>query len=67
MPNEPKVIEIDGTSIEIKNLVDLHTHWPKIRDRLELAIENDEFSDPNLRKIVEWLIVLAEKTLFRMS
>lgn len=67
MQNEVTVIKIDEATLEIRNLVDLHTHWPKISNRLHEAIESGELEDQDLQKIVEWLIILGEKTLFRSN
>ncbi|MEO9528879.1 hypothetical protein [Roseibium sp.] len=60
-------IVLDGTPVQIRNLVDLNAHWPLIRERLQSAIKNEEIADPNLRNMIEWLVVLGEKTLFRIE
>lgn len=67
MQNEHNHITINGTPVQIKNLVDLHAHWPLVHKRLQQAIESGEIEDPELCKIIEWLIVLGEKTLFRIE
>lgn len=67
MQNDRNWIVLDGTPVQIRNLVDLNAHWPLIRERLQSAIKNEEIADPNLRNMVDWLIVLGEKTLFRIE
>lgn len=67
MQNQHADIIINGTPVKIGNLVDLHAHWPLIRHRLQDAIESDEIGDTELCKIIEWLVVLGEKTLFRID
>lgn len=67
MQNEANVIKIGEISLEIKSLVDLHNHWPEISNRLRQAIEGGEIEDEDLCKIVEWLIILGDKTLFRSN
>ncbi|GAA0774600.1 hypothetical protein E1180_14140 [Roseibium denhamense] len=65
MPQEATVIRIGDTYIEIKSLVDLHKHWPEVSARVNKAIEEGEVEDQNLCKIIEWLVILGDKTLFQ--
>ncbi|MEM5585272.1 hypothetical protein WNZ15_22640 [Roseibium sp. AS2] len=67
MQDDRNWIVLDGTPVQIRNLVDLNAHWPLIRERLQSAIKNEEIADPNLRNMIEWLVVLGEKTLFRIE
>lgn len=67
MQYEDTQITINNVSIEVKNLLDLHSHWPEIRARLDQAVSSPEIEDAELKKIVRWLTILGDKTLYRIE
>lgn len=67
MNDKSSRITLGGNEIRIESLVDLHTHWPLVRERLQNAMDTNEIEDQDLCKVIDWLVVLGEKTLFRID
>lgn len=67
MRDDLSQIVVNGIQMQIRSLVDLNAHWPEIRGRLEESIEREEIADNDLRKIVNWLVILGDKTLYRLD
>lgn len=67
MQEDRSRIILNDKTVRIRNLLDLNAHWPQIRSRLEVAINENEISDPNVSRMVEWLIILGDKTLYRLE